>query len=64
MSKSDTDIIGAEHPAVIAGINNMKARGFSKEKTIEVTGAPYELVDRLYQNKNVKKQENPNQHND
>ncbi len=37
-----------EHPAIINAINTMRDRGFSKERTQKVTGAPYEIVDRLY----------------
>lgn len=37
-----------EHPSIINAINNMKRKGYEKATTQRITGAPYELVDRIY----------------
>lgn len=41
-------IVDPEHPSLVNAINNMIKRGYSKEKAVKLTGAPYEVVDRLF----------------
>ena len=37
-----------ENSQLVNAINNMRDRGYSKEKTQQITGAPYEIVDKLF----------------
>ena len=39
------------NPVIINAINDMADKGHSKEYTQKITGAPYEVVDRIYTNK-------------
>jgi len=38
------------NPAIVNAINNMARDGYDKEYAQKITGAPYEVVDRLYKN--------------
>jgi hypothetical protein len=44
------------HSSVINAINNMRDRGYTKERTQQIVGVPYEVVDRIYNLKNPKKE--------
>lgn len=48
-----------EHPTIINAINTMRDRGFSKEYAQKVSGAPYEIVDRLYKHGQKQKNDGP-----
>jgi hypothetical protein len=37
--------------ALLTGIRNMKKNHCTKEEAIKLSGAPYEVVDRIYQEK-------------
>jgi NH3-dependent NAD+ synthetase len=45
------------HPAIIGAVNQMARDGHTKEHTQKITGAPYEVVDRIY--KNLQRQRKP-----
>jgi hypothetical protein len=38
-------VVDTEHPAIVDAINNMIDRGYSKEKIVQITGAPSEVVE-------------------
>lgn len=38
-------------PVIINAINDMRDKGHTKEYTQKITGAPFEVVDRIFANK-------------
>lgn len=41
-------VLHVDHPQLVEGIRQMAKNGVDKSKAIKLSGAPYEVVDRLY----------------
>lgn len=48
--KYDKTVVEAikDHPSIINAIHNMKQKGYEKETAQRITGAPYEVVERVW----------------
>lgn len=49
--KISSGIVNVDHPALVEGIRMMRRNGVTKTKAVELSGAPYEVVDKIYQEK-------------
>jgi neutral trehalase len=53
-----------ENPVIMDTVRNLRDKGHSKEYAQRITGAPYEVVDRLYKQKDRSRKERDPDNND